>query len=95
MVSIIFHTPRSNPSPIFTILRILFVLIRTCVDFQLANYHCRVTSFTPVCYHFAVSLAALVDKVCDCFELPQKHPEAASQVSKTMITLLEQVPFHR
>jgi len=62
---------------------------------QLANFHCRVTSFTPVCYHFAVSLGALVEKVCDCFELPQKHPEASSSVSKTMITLLEQVPFHR
>ena len=61
----------------------------------LANFHCRVTSFTPVCYHFAVSLGQVVLKVSDCFELPQKHPSASTAVSKAMITLLEQVPFHR
>ena len=59
----------------------------------LANYHCRSSSFTPVCYEFAVSLGKLVLSVTNKFQYGS--PTVATAVAKTLVTILEQVPFHR
>lgn len=59
----------------------------------LANYHCRSSSFTPVCYEFAVCLGKLVLSVTSKFQYGS--PTIATAVAKTLVTILEQVPFHR
>lgn len=59
----------------------------------LANYNCRSSSFTPVCYEFALCLGRLVIAVTNTFQYGS--PTVATAVAKTLVILLEQVPFHR
>lgn len=64
---------------------------------QLANAHCRSGSFTPVCLEFANALARLVYAVAETFDAAscEFNPTHASQVSRVLVVLLEQVPFHK